>query len=457
MQIECREFAQGFIFYPYPANEDQGNNTWRRKPPCLLKPSPDQFCPVQSCLAQRSLRASSRSECRRRYEIGQIRPLCGGGHRTESLILPQTTEKENIETWMGDKAKWAPCQGWEVSGRATVWRWALNVPLSAVWRGKGMASDPICFLKIGPDGDGADLEDDPSCSWPASSPSSKDQTSPGHCEDYEFGEEEGGPGLPYPCQFCDKSFSRLSFLKRHEQSHGDKLPFSCTFCSRLFKHKRSRDRHVKLHTGDKKYHCGECDSAFSRSDHLKIHMKTHASNKPHKCPVCRRGFLSSSSLHGHMQVHERGKDSGSTGFNRADEWKLKETRKCSRCEEGFDVPEELQRHIAECHPECSPSEDGGLGATLQCIYCHEPFSDEGTLLTHIDQAHSRDRKGHTCTICSEHFLSVEDLYSHMDIHQLPESSNHSNSPSLLTLYNGGGSSTCGQDKRKKKESFSEHI
>ncbi|XP_037313073.2 zinc finger protein 521-like isoform X5 [Pungitius pungitius] len=283
--------------------------------------------------------------------------------------------------------------------------------------------------------DGVDLEDDPSCSWPASSPSSKDQTSPGHCEDYDFGEEEGGPGLPYPCQFCDKSFSRLSFLKRHEQSHGDKLPFSCTFCSRLFKHKRSRDRHVKLHTGDKKYHCGECDSAFSRSDHLKIHMKTHASNKPHKCPVCRRGFLSSSSLHGHMQVHERGKDS------RADEWKLKETRKCSRCEEGFDVPEELQRHIAECHPECSPSEDGGLGATLQCIYCHEPFSDEGTLLTHIDQAHSRDRKGHSCAICSEHFLSVEDLYAHMDIHQLPESSNHSNSPSLLTVGYTSVSST----------------
>lgn len=289
--------------------------------------------------------------------------------------------------------------------------------------------------------DGADLEDDPSCSWPASSPSSKDQTSPGHCEDYDFGEEEGVPGLPYPCQFCDKSFSRLSFLKRHEQSHGDKLPFSCTFCSRLFKHKRSRDRHVKLHTGDKKYHCGECDSAFSRSDHLKIHMKTHASNKPHKCPVCRRGFLSSSSLHGHMQVHERGKDGSGSSLSRADEWKLKETRKCSRCEEGFDVPEDLQRHIVECHPECSPSEDGGLGATLQCIYCHEPFSDEGTLLTHIDQAHSRDRKGHTCAICSEHFLSVEDLYAHMDIHQLPESSNHSNSPSLLTVGYTSVSST----------------
>lgn len=70
-------------------------------------------------------------------------------------------------------------------------------------------------------------------------------------------------------------WSRLSYLKRHEQIHSDKLPFKCTFCSRLFKHKRSRDRHVKLHTGDKKYSCQECEAAFSRSDHLKIHLKTH--------------------------------------------------------------------------------------------------------------------------------------------------------------------------------------
>uniref|UniRef100_A0A8C2KRJ9 Uncharacterized protein n=1 Tax=Cyprinus carpio TaxID=7962 RepID=A0A8C2KRJ9_CYPCA len=43
--------------------------------------------------------------------------------------------------------------------------------------------------------DGTDIEDDPSCSWPTSSPSSKDHTSPGHVDDYEYGEDEGGAGL----------------------------------------------------------------------------------------------------------------------------------------------------------------------------------------------------------------------------------------------------------------------
>ncbi|XP_077098166.1 zinc finger protein 521 isoform X1 [Siphateles boraxobius] len=284
--------------------------------------------------------------------------------------------------------------------------------------------------------DGTDIEDDPSCSWSASSPSSKDHTSPGHIDDYEYGEDEGGGNLPYPCQFCAKSFSRLSFLKCHEQSHRDKLPFSCTYCSRLFKHKRSRDRHIKLHTGDKKYHCGDCNSAFSRSDHLKIHMKTHTANKPHKCPVCRRGFLSTNSLHGHMQVHERGKD----GAKRLSpqEWRLKETRKCSRCEEGFDMPEELQKHIAESHPECSSPVGGSLEPGLQCIYCHEPFSDEVTLLSHIDQVHGRDQKSNTCTVCFENFPTVEELYTHMDIHQIPESSN---SPSVLPVGYTSVSST----------------
>ncbi|XDV26581.1 hypothetical protein PO909_030237 [Leuciscus waleckii] len=137
-----------------------------------------------------------------------------------------------------------------------------------------------------------------------------------------------------------------------------------------------------------------------------------------------------------MQVHERGKD-GVKGLS-PQEWRLKETRKCSRCEEGFDMPEELQKHIAESHPECSSPVGGSLEPGLQCIYCHEPFSDEGKLLSHIDQVHGRDQKSNTCTVCFENFPTVEELYTHMDIHQIPESSN---SPSVLPVGYTSVSST----------------
>ena len=67
----------------------------------------------------------------------------------------------------------------------------------------------LCLFPALSDGD-----DDPAgLSWVPSSPSSKDVASPSQMPDgccdlgmATGGEEEGGAGLPYPCQFCDKSF-----------------------------------------------------------------------------------------------------------------------------------------------------------------------------------------------------------------------------------------------------------
>ncbi|XP_041781932.1 zinc finger protein 423 homolog isoform X3 [Anopheles merus] len=116
----------------------------------------------------------------------------------------------------------------------------------------------------------------------------------------------GGAGSStYHCQFCEKTFPRLGYLKKHEQSHTEHMPFKCEYCARLFKHKRSRDRHTKLHTGDRRYRCLHCEAAFSRSDHLKIHMKTHDNQKPFQCTICNRGYNTAAALTSHMQNHKK--------------------------------------------------------------------------------------------------------------------------------------------------------
>uniref|UniRef100_UPI00358ECABF zinc finger protein 423 isoform X2 n=1 Tax=Myxine glutinosa TaxID=7769 RepID=UPI00358ECABF len=274
-----------------------------------------------------------------------------------------------------------------------------------------------------------DNDDDPHLSWVGSSPSSKDLASPclpdgtdGGPGDDE-GDEEGGSGLPYACQFCEKSFSRLSYLKRHEQSHGDKLPFKCPFCCRLFKHKRSRDRHTKLHTGDRKYHCPECHAAFSRSDHLKIHLKTHSASKPFRCVICKRGFSSTSSLHGHMQVHEKGKD-GVGGHTDSGVPSGKSKREegdagFETCDEDVSGTAVMQQIEGGCR---TPK-----GAPLSCPHCALSFPDDRALIKHLEQSRACDKPGR-CPVCPESFTSVEELYNHLEGHQRPESSNHSNSP-----------------------------
>lgn len=131
--------------------------------------------------------------------------------------------------------------------------------------------------------------------------------------------------------------------------------------------------------------------------------------------------------------------------SRLDDWKLKDMQKCSQWEEGFDFPEDLQKHIAECHPKCSPSKDR---AALQCCYCHKLFVEEISLLGHVEQKHSGEKKN-ACSLCSESLLTMEELYRQqlVDSHQQHKSCIHSDSPSHVTLGYTSVSSTTSDFNR----------
>ncbi|XP_037968822.2 zinc finger protein 423 homolog isoform X2 [Plutella xylostella] len=217
-------------------------------------------------------------------------------------------------------------------------------------------------------------------SWPPSTPSRSPTSTPTDepADDaYTLGATDH---TPYQCQFCDKAFPRLSYLKKHEQTHSDQMPFRCSFCSRLFKHKRSRDRHVKLHTGDRKYRCAHCEAAFSRSDHLKIHMKTHDNQKPFQCTVCNRGYNTAAALTSHMQGHK--------GPERR-------RLRCLRCPDAFRRPDLLQAHMLAAHgadaPPTPPRRVSSQppAALLACMYCtRDTFTSMDQLQLHVRAVHA---------------------------------------------------------------------
>ncbi|XP_071035655.1 zinc finger protein 423 isoform X1 [Parasteatoda tepidariorum] len=208
---------------------------------------------------------------------------------------------------------------------------------------------------------------------------------------------------PYACQFCDKAFPRLNYLKRHEQVHSDQLPFMCDYCKRLFKHKRSRDRHVKLHTGDRKYRCNQCEAAFSRSDHLKIHMKTHDNAKPYQCTVCNRGYNTAAALTSHMQNHKKDLTNPSSPSSNYGGYR------CLQCSASFPSAKELQTHVT-IHETAQSNE-----RKHNCNYCSDVFTSQEILVTHLEEKHASEF--HTsCPECEETFNNYSEFLVHKEFH-----------------------------------------
>ncbi|XP_032586440.1 zinc finger protein 423 homolog isoform X2 [Drosophila mojavensis] len=262
----------------------------------------------------------------------------------------------------------------------------------------------------------------------------------------------------YQCQFCDKSFPRLGYLKHHVQSHAEHLPFKCEYCAKLFKHKRSRDRHKKLHTNERNYKCPHCEAAFSRSDHLKIHMKTHDIQKPFQCSMCNRGYNTAAALTSHMQKHKKNAAILAAGGNpNALNYSPRSTGSASISSNGS---LHKRRYALALASDSSPSRlefpkraRGQLAATptattiatptptplLRCSYCPKAteFSSLEQLNAHLQSTHeqqpqqpqqqqqqSKESDGQTngfqlsCEYCTMKFVNIAALFQHMRVTHL---------------------------------------
>ncbi|XP_021475263.2 zinc finger protein 311-like isoform X4 [Oncorhynchus mykiss] len=79
------------------------------------------------------------------------------------------------------------------------------------------------------------------------------------------------------CMFCNKGFSCLQKVERHQRVHTGEKPFSCTQCEKRFSRQDHLKMHLKVHTGERPFACNHCGKRFSERRYLRIHQQKNHS------------------------------------------------------------------------------------------------------------------------------------------------------------------------------------
>ncbi|CAB0029420.1 unnamed protein product, partial [Trichogramma brassicae] len=117
---------------------------------------------------------------------------------------------------------------------------------------------------------------------------------------------------PYPCNLCNRSFTRLSHLTRHMLIHNGYKPYRCNLCNQSFTRNDELTRHMLTHTGDKTHKCPQCGQGFNRIDNMTAHRRIHTGEKPFKCPQCEYAASRKYAITRHMKTHSTDRVSGSS-------------------------------------------------------------------------------------------------------------------------------------------------
>ncbi|XP_046703089.1 zinc finger protein 1035 [Silurus meridionalis] len=120
----------------------------------------------------------------------------------------------------------------------------------------------------------------------------------------------------YQCDLCSSSFKTEQLLLSHRKSHMALPKYHCSVCSQSFKTPYDLSKHEQKHpelqtfsevSGD--HRCDMCYKSFSLLSQLRQHQETHVGQVVYECTECDKAFAFPHLLEEHQQTHGTSSDS----------------------------------------------------------------------------------------------------------------------------------------------------
>ncbi|XP_026769497.3 zinc finger protein 1035 [Pangasianodon hypophthalmus] len=121
---------------------------------------------------------------------------------------------------------------------------------------------------------------------------------------------------PYQCDLCSNSFKTEQSLLSHRKTHDAHRKYHCSVCDKSYRTPYDLSRHEQKHpelqtfsevSGD--HRCDMCYKSFSLLSQLRQHQETHVGQVVYECTECDKAFAFPHLLEEHQQTHGTSTDS----------------------------------------------------------------------------------------------------------------------------------------------------